>query len=377
MKGNLKNSNLIFRLMCILLTVTSFTCIALAKYMSSIQKSNNIGVDNLHCSVSVLQLDTTDTVPFFNMPYIINDVVMNYPQEVNFLINNCDLKEDGTYSEPSKVDLRYEMVFYIPREFASISALQISKKNDMRDDVAVTPLYLLEDFVNKDAVTGATVDVKGEFSKEIDVEVENEGVVTIKKVVVDYGSLVYGEDETFTLQKGTDVWQWSGDKNTTILIEEVQKDAKLHYVFQTFSHNPENSDSVTRHAPVYVDKPFNGLEFYKVRISRPEFVLKNSVKQDCNYTLRITSTGQMDGASDHQDVPFGTYYSDFETNYLNENCSLMWEGKPCTVTKINEEDGGMWTITNGEKTETLYIDMFIQKNFPVRLNAIFTQTQII
>lgn len=344
MKGSLKNTNLIFRLMCFLLVVTSFTCIALAKYISSMQNSNNIGVSNIRCSVSV-DLDSTDTVAFFNAPYVINDVIMNYPQKTGFLINNCDLKEDGTYSEPAKVDLKYDLIFYIPREFAALSALQISKMDEInREDIAVTQLYLLEDFIG----TNNQVEAKGTFSKTVKDE-KNEDVV------VDYGSLVYPEDEIFTLSGGESLKHWQGDKNTDIIIETVKKDANLKYVFQTFNHNPSKYDYVVRHAPLYVTRPVKDIEFYKIRISRPEFVLKANERQDCNYTLRITTTREMTGASDHQDAPYGISFNDF--NAMSGEKSMVWENNPCTVTNV---DGEMWTLTNGIKEETLYIDTFIK-----------------
>ncbi len=395
MKGKLKNSNLIFRFMCILLTVTSFTCIALAKYISTSENSSKTEIGSIRCSVNVTLGPNDTMIPFFNTQYIINDIVMSYPQSIGFVVNNCDLNEDGTYSAPATADLKYDLIFYIPREFATISAMQIAKKNDANEDVAVTPLYDLEKFLNTTDTT-TPLKAEGTFSGTIDID-DGNGVIVTKPV--DYGSLVYGNDEEFTLATNAEgtTKQWIDENNnTTITIETTEpKPTKLHYVFPVYNEEPgENTSSLETYAPLYVDKDVN-IEFYKITISRPEFVIKGGERRDHNYSFRITTKRPMTGVDEvniQQDAHFGISFKDFN-NMLNgltvgEHYTMKWDGVDCTVgapIEVTDDKGNtttVWKLNNsvpsatpGKTYEGYYIGSFTQKNYPVRLNATFTQTK--
>jgi len=364
-----KSANVFFRLACFLLVVTSFTCVALARYVSSARLPSDVGIANFACSIK-LNVDRTDsTYSFFNSEYQINGIEMNTTQSTGFTVNNCNLL-DGGYSDPCEVDLKYELVFYIPQEFARHAGIQLSKPattNDLTGEVteetAATPFYKLSSFLGE----ATTVTANASYSETITVE----GTTT----TVTYGSLPYRADEMFTRSGDGITREWTTADGVSILIEEVDLPAEVRYTFQCFNHKPDpeaqDLSTLKRLAPIYLSRE-DALKFYKIRISRPEFVLGQGEQVDHNYNLRtvlMESFKQEDTTNEH-----GQSFSELLKEDID---SLTRNDKPCTVVKNEVAGPSMYTITiEGEEPQDAYIDTFVQKDYPIRLNAVFTQTKL-
>lgn len=350
-----KRANLLFRLGCFLLAVTSFTCVALARYLSVRQSGTNADIAKLACSIRVDVDRNASSYSFFNTDYIIHDSVMNKAQVTGFVVNNCNLETDGTYSDPCGVDLRYELVLYVPVEFASVAAFQIttpevpaSGTQSAVPEKAVTPLYLLNEFV-----TG-----------------------TNDKITVAGTNATYAQDslaaesEIFNkvVANGT-TFQWKSDK-TELLIEKKSVSAEVQYVFQCFNHSPHEEyvegSVATRLAPLYAEKKFDSLNFYEIRIHRTEFVIAQSdERQDLLYNLRTLSTNKL------PDTELSMIFSEFDQS----NTTFEYNGLEATLTSVSGKNQ-VWNISYGTENQETYIDALIQKDYPIRLNAIFTQTKI-
>lgn len=207
----------------------------------------------------------------------------------------------------------------------------------------MTPLYLLNDFVT----STDTVAVKGSGGKYAE-------------------DSLSAEDEIFSkvVANGT-TFQWKSDR-TELLIEKISASAEVRYVFQCFNQNPHDYAEGTvarRLAPLYAVKKFDSSEFYQIRIKRSEFVIaKSDTRLDRLYNLRTLATGALQGSE------LNTNFSEFNRS----DTTFEYNGSAATLTQVGGKDN-IWNISYGTNEQETYVDTLIQKDYPVRLNAIFTQ----
>ncbi len=465
-----KRFNLIFRLICFLLVITSFTCVALSRYISSKTTSGKVGIEGFRGSVQVTQADHNSS--FFNTEYHIGTSVMNHPYATEFKVSNCNLGADGKLitDSPSEVDLKYETLFYIPKDFAGVAAFQLSQLTyevktttettvtltDKDGNLANTPIKTTE-------VTSETVSdsdgLKSEMTTEVTSETvpDNDGTELTKKTttttttavreIETQGTPVYtfadflnaGHNDEVTMPKpltrevteGTETktetyyesygmildlnendqptisekfiikfkgtaddklalsataTMESGD-TVTIEIEEETIEASVGYTFQCFDNKINNTAD---HLPVLL-KPLEGkctqeVTFYKVRISRPEFLLAKDVEETDTLRMRIIPTTDMGqyhvGTADKPEteknnqrneinMPFDVWYQNKRNSNLNP--TFQYNKQPIDFETVYQATVGYFTVTEGDRSQNVYPNTCITKGRPMRINAIFMQ----
>ncbi len=340
----------VFRLTCLFAVVTlSFTA-TFAKYLSQTEKEAGAGVSPFAAGVTVKQ--TQPLFVFDNADYMVNDAVMNVPQNTPFTVSNST--SDGVITSVTGVDLRYSLVFYIPVAFANSAAIQILQKNSIGAfEEAHTPLFLLSDLQKNSFTTNSS---------------RYGGVATTEESYTKSG-------DTFTSGTGTDT--------KTIKVEQVSRNAVYRYTFAT------KKDKVK--LPVIGLTMKGALPFYKLTISRPEYILVGGSQVEHDYALRLVPTMAMTPEINSTEMP------------ADENFSVDWLTCLATAGMVTEDtltvstQGWELALVGNGATRTLnmtdtaagttYTDVSVGvsgniddkygasngKSYPCRINAYFEQ----
>ncbi len=417
-----KRFNLIFRLVCFLLVVTSFTCVALARYISSHTASGKVGLEGFRGSIQVTQTENGSS--FFNSQYQVDGTVMNHPYVTDFKINNFNLATDGTLltDSPAEVDIKYETVFYIPKQLADIAAFQLTKVNykttveEVTEQIPdgeghittqttqqtisreigesqITPIYTFGDFTAEDVTT---VTMPQKATRVVDKETG-----ATEEYYEDYGMLLaLKADGTPTVQetfnvtlKGTTedgnriIEATTENGEIKLTIEEETLEVQTSYTFQCFN---TKVDGVAGDQLDLLDclKPLEATctqteKFYKVRMQRPEFLLKEDKAQTDHYRMHIVPTKE-----------FGAYYvgtdQEPETTSKNHENEMgmpfsVWLPRKSSPKFIYDgaevknfitddaEKGIHFSVTENGVPHNVFPNTCIAKDFPMRINAIFMQ----
>ncbi len=370
-----KHFNLIFRLVCFLLVVTSFTCVAFARYISVRSTPGGMEIGGVRGSISVER--ATSGSGFYNSEYIIGTSVMNQPYMTDFTLSNCNRDESGALikNDPAQVDLACEVVLYIPKELAAVAAFQISSVEVTEEgltvsETQVTPIYTVADFLSAtDAVT------MPKHTGSAEKPYENYGMML--QLNADGNPTI---SETFSVQKGTtedrlvlQANQTDGAKNVMLSIEEEVLNVNMSYTFQCF-----DKEFIVENLPQLRNPLFAQCEqtatFYKMRLAHPGFILKGGKEHTTVYRLRLIPTKQLGnfGESDtaqEMNMPFSVWRTEKES--LDPQPKFTYNG--AEITSFNA-DGSFTVPLIGGTTENVYPNTCIAKDFPMRVNAIFTQT---
>lgn len=239
-------------------------------------------------------------------------------------------------------------------------------------ETQITPIYTLGDFIS---AVGSTNTVEMPHKTQND---KNEDYYENYGMILDLDSNQKPLfTENFTIAGTTSgklafvATAETENGMVTVSIEEVKLNADIHYTFQCFNSKDTTDDSI----PTLL-KPLQAIcsqesAFLKVRIHRPEFILRKNEVQTDNFRIRIIPTKE-----------FGNYNESSDSeNEINMPFEVWYQKKrdllPSPVFYYdNKELNFDYDTTDGSfkvSADNVYPKNCIAKGHPMRINVIFTQ----
>lgn len=147
-RTNLKKFPIARYLAFLLITAVLFTGATFSRYSSFTSGDLETIISKFAVSYEIGDMSAAT---FANADYWlpINDdkVAMNAARSVRFTVRNYTLGQDETVDRVSEVDLQGSLRFYAPAEFISSLAVQVVEVDDSGGYVAVTPQYVISEFL--------------------------------------------------------------------------------------------------------------------------------------------------------------------------------------------------------------------------------------
>lgn len=335
MKKNMteRASSSIVRAVCLLLIAMSLLSVTFARYLTTSNPDPSIGVSPFAYSFSV---DTTNTgYVFDNANYKHENLVMNTPQVTPFTVSNAEVRDGKEVI--AGVDIRFYIVFYVPKLFAQCATLQITTDDS---ETAVTPLYLLENFLG-------------------DVGFTTSG---------GYGSIGGAAEQTFGAPANG---LFTATDGSTVKVEEVTLTSLYTLSFHTY-------DGATQMPALFLDIE-EEVEYYKFTISNAHFVLPANAKTVQTYQLRLVPAKGMSDVSDGGVIIDHDFEKSFDTflSYVSADGSNLHLGDTLldwdlTWDNANKQIYLYHKDTPDDKT-LVSVGKCMGKRYPSRLGGLFWQ----
>ncbi len=333
-----------FRILCFMLVLNVMLAgVTFARYSSTKDPDPTLGIASFICSIDLGKSDGSGFI-FNNANYEHEGLVMNSPQVTDFSVKNYRTVNNVT--TVAGVDISYSIVFYVPKLFARSAAVQITKAENDGTASAVTPLYILNDFLTKDT----TFNTKDSIS------------------VTDGYQAVGNLDQTFTpsgrvaeggfLKRGT--FTDTADSGNVVNIESVTIQSKIVRAFPCFSQQEKML------AHMYLTK-VEDVEYYKFTVSNSSFsTFTANTQAEYKYQLRLVPTKGMSHQADIIDPDFDNEWVTFYSELTTLSTAKGWTVKCVESGKINMENGS-------NIYENVKVNRCDGKTYPCRLNAVFVQ----
>ncbi len=348
-----------FRILCFMLVLNLMLAgVTFARYSSTKDPDPTLGVASFICSIDLGKSDGAGFI-FNNASYEHENLIMNSPQITDFSVKNYRTGDNVT--TVAGVNISYSLVFYVPKLFARSAAVQITKSANDGTVSAVTPLYVLNDFLTKD-----------NFNTKDSVTVTDayQSVGNLEQAFTSSGRVTETVDAKEFTKSGTFID--SADNKNVVNIETITAESKLVRAFPCFSQEEKML------AHIYLTH-VESVEYYKVTVSNSAFTpFIADTQAEYKYQFRLVPTKGMSDQDDIIDADFdkewtGTngYYSEFKTAGVDFDTALT------TIKDWTVACDSTGNINMKFKDNTAYNNVKVKKcdgkTYPCRLNAVFVQ----
>lgn len=354
-KNKLKHPS--FRILCFMLVLNLMLAgVTFARYSSTKDPDPTLGVAPFTCSIDIGTSDGAGFI-FNNANYEHEGLIMNSPQLTDFSIKNY--RTENAVTTVAGVNISYSIVFYVPKLFARSAAVQITKSALDGTASAVTPLYVLNDFITK-----ASFNTSDSFTVSEDHVIADKyqsvGDLVQTFTSADRVTETVGGKEFLTSGTFTD----SANGANVVKIETVTCQSKLVRSFPCFS------DQNKMLARIYLTD-VEDVEYYKFTVSNTSLsVLTANEQTEYKYQLRLVPTKGMSQQDDVIDVDFNKPWSDYYSA-LNPSADSISSASGWTV--ACDASGKIDLTFNGTTYGNVTVKECDGKAYPCRLNALFVQ----
>ena len=302
--------------LCLLLaTLVAITgSVSYSKYISSSPITEGPGAGSFSASATidgVSALSFTNTA-FWGGTVEEDKIAMNALRSVDFHVRNYEYDGSGN-KKIADVKMKYNLVFDAPKNFAERLAIQVFDEANQPLLPQIVLSYLI------DSVASSTT-----------------GVYDTGKTPDYNASKIH--DEVFDVVKSGDTFTATmrDNENTVIIVEDHFEDVHQRLDFRTWdcsaltnTINPTlNVEGGTLTPPLTVNYMEENVEFYRIIIKMPQFILEPGAEREAHYSIRIAPTdtiqdGHLGGSFvqliDGKYVPVKEIYGGSSNDWYLEN----------------------------------------------------------
>lgn len=263
---------------CLLLaTLVAITgSVSYSKYISTAPITEGSGAGSFSASATIdgiSALSFTNTA-FWGGTVEEDKIAMNALRSVNFHVRNYEYDGSGN-KKIADVKMKYNLVFDAPKNFAERLAIQVFDEANKPLLPQIVLSYLL------DSVASSTT-----------------GVFDTGKTPDYNASEIH--DEVFDVVKSGDTFTATmrDNEDTVIIVEDYFEDVHQRLDFRTWdcsaltnTINPSlNVEGGTLTPPLTVNYMEENVEFYRIIIKMPQFILEPGAEREAHYSIRIAPT---------------------------------------------------------------------------------------
>ena len=265
---------------CLCLLLASLVAItgsvSYSKYISSAPITEGPGAGSFSASATidgVSALSFTNTA-FWGGTVEEDKIAMNALRSVNFHVRNYEYDGSGN-KKIADVKMKYNLVFDAPKNFAERLAIQVFDEANQPLLPQIVLSYLI------DSVASSTT-----------------GVFDTGKTPDYNASEIH--DEVFDVVKSGDTFTATmrDNEDTVIIVEDHFEDVHQRLDFRTWdcsaltnTINPAlNVEGGTLTPPLTVNYMEENVEFYRIIIKMPQFILEPGAEREAHYSIRIAPT---------------------------------------------------------------------------------------
>lgn len=264
--------------LCLLLaTLVAITgSVSYSKYISSSSITEGPGAGSFSASATIdgiSALSFTNTA-FWGGTVEEDKIAMNALRSVDFHVRNYEYDGSGN-KKIADVKMKYNLVFDAPKNFAERLAIQVFDGANQPLLPQIVLSYLI------DSVASSTT-----------------GVFDTGKTPDYNASEIH--DEVFDVVKSGDTFTATmrGNEDTVIIVEDYFEDVHQRLDFRTWdcsaltnTINPSlNVEGGTLTPPLTVNYMEENVEFYRIIIKMPQFILEPGAEREAHYSIRIAPT---------------------------------------------------------------------------------------
>lgn len=264
--------------LCLLLaTLVAITgSVSYSKYISTAPITEGSGAGSFSASATIdgiSALSFTNTA-FWGGTVEEDKIAMNALRSVNFHVRNYEYDGSGN-KKIADVKMKYNLVFDAPKNFAERLAIQVFDEANKPLLPQIVLSYLL------DSVASSTT-----------------GVFDTGKTPDYNASEIH--DEVFDVVKSGDTFTATmrDNEDTVIIVEDYFEDVHQRLDFRTWdcsaltnTINPSlNVEGGTLTPPLTVNYMEENVEFYRIIIKMPQFILEPGAEREAHYSIRIAPT---------------------------------------------------------------------------------------
>lgn len=302
---------------CLCLLLASLVAItgsvSYSKYISTSPITEGPGAGSFSASATidgVSALSFTNTA-FWGGTVEEDKIAMNALRSVNFHVRNYEYDGSGN-KKIADVKMKYNLVFDAPKNFAERLAIQVFDEANQPLLPQIVLSYLI------DSVASSTT-----------------GVFDTGKTPDYNASEIH--DEVFDVVKSGDTFTATmrDNEDTVIIIEDHFEDVHQRLDFRTWdcsaltnTINPSlNVEGGTLTPPLTVNYMEENVEFYRIIIKMPQFILEPGAEREAHYSIKIAPTdtiqdGHLGGSFvqliDGNYVPVKEVYGGSSDNKINK-----------------------------------------------------------
>lgn len=270
----------IFSVICLLLaTVICISgTLSYSKYIVNDGSSNSATAGSFQASAyinGISALSFTNTA-FWGGTESSDKIAMNALRQIKFSVNNYQT-DSSNNQKVADVRMRYNLVFSAPVNFATKLAFQVFDDKD----VALFPQIVIADLLAK-----------------------NSGEQYDTSTSVDYNGQAVG-DLTFTVTKATvdgmETVTAVSLNGVTITFTKFSKEVDQTLLFRlwdvsslTSAEHPTISNEGGKIKPLVTVKYKENVEFYKISVTMPSFVLPAAVATTINHSIQLAPTNAIE-----------------------------------------------------------------------------------
>lgn len=264
--------------LCLLLaTLVAITgSVSYSKYISSSPITEGPGAGSFSASATIdgiSALSFTNTA-FWGGTVEEDKIAMNALRSVDFHVRNYEYDGSGN-KKIADVKMKYNLVFDAPKNFAERLAIQVFDEANQPLLPQIVLSYLI------DSVASSTT-----------------GVFDTGKTPDYNASEIH--DEVFDVVKSGDTFTATmrDNEDTVIIVEDHFEDVHQRLDFRTWdcsaltnTINPTlNVEGGTLTPPLTVNYMEENVEFYRIIIKMPQFILEPGAEREAHYSIRIAPT---------------------------------------------------------------------------------------
>lgn len=264
--------------LCLLLaTLVAITgSVSYSKYISSSPITEGPGAGSFSASATIdgiSALSFTNTA-FWGGTVEEDKIAMNALRSVDFHVRNYEYDGSGN-KKIADVKMKYNLVFDAPKNFAERLAIQVFDEANQPLLPQIVLSYLI------DSVASSTT-----------------GVFDTGKTLDYNASEIH--DEVFDVVKSGDTFTATmrDNEDTVIIVEDHFEDVHQRLDFRTWdcsaltnTINPTlNVEGGTLTPPLTVNYMEENVEFYRIIIKMPQFILEPGAEREAHYSIRIAPT---------------------------------------------------------------------------------------
>ncbi len=286
----------IFSVVCLLLAVAISISgtVSYSKYLTSSGHSGGATAGSFYTYASI---DGISSLSFTNTAFwggtTKNDntesgnsssdkIAMNALRQIKFSVNNYQIENE--IKKVADVRMRYNLVFSAPVTFVNKLAFQVFDGND----VAILPQIVISDLLNA-VPSPSTSTSSAYFNTAYSEDYNSQPCQTNSDIIFEVSG---GIDSTITA---------TSQQGITITLSKFSREVDQTLLFRQWdvseiaseSNIPITSEGGKLMAPIAVSYKAN-VEFYKISITMPEFVLPAGVETTVNHTIQLAPTDALE-----------------------------------------------------------------------------------
>ena len=263
---------------CLLLaTLVAITgSVSYSKYISTAPITEGSGAGSFSASATIdgISAFSFTNTAFWGGTVEEDKIAMNALRSVDFHVRNYEYDGSGN-KKIADVKMKYNLVFDAPKNFAERLAIQVFDEANKPLLPQIVLSYLL------DSVASSTT-----------------GVFDTGKTPDYNASEIH--DEVFDVVKSGDTFTATmrDNEDTVIIVEDYFEDVHQRLDFRTWdcsaltnTINPSlNVEGGTLTPPLTVNYMEENVEFYRIIIKMPQFILEPGAEREAHYSIRIAPT---------------------------------------------------------------------------------------